>query len=35
MRYSNRLSLSYLVLVGIFLGLLQTGLFFQMTFTLV
>jgi len=34
MRYSNRLSLSYLVLVGIFLGLLQTGLFFQMTFTL-
>jgi hypothetical protein len=33
-RYSNRLLLSYPVLVGILLGLLQTGLFFQMTFTL-
>lgn len=34
MRYSNRLFLVYPVLVGIMLGLLQTGLFFQMTFTL-
>ncbi len=34
MRYSNHLFLSYLVLVGMMLGLLQTGLFFQMTFTL-
>jgi hypothetical protein len=34
MRYSNRLALSYLVLVGLFLGFLQTGLFFQMSFTL-
>jgi hypothetical protein len=33
-RYSNRLFLTYPLLVGGLLGLLQTGLFFQMTFTL-
>lgn len=34
MRHSNRLFLYYPLLVGVLLGLLQTGLFFQMTFTL-
>lgn len=34
MHRSNRLFLYYPLLVGVLLGLLQTGLFFQMTFTL-